>query len=211
MGVCTRHWPANYKTKRKKGHDIPVDPTLIFDSPASTTPSMARNRKVVVDMKSLTRSPPVVEYSIQVYNNFRIICNYRGNEISIWEIIKSKPSVVKRYSELRKILAKLDDYDLSEKLSMYSDGILQEILNQQENLDAKRFKQLHFLSEQLKLQSCLPKGRKYSASMVRAALEIFLRNRNCYKFLRNVLALPHEKDLIKYFGNLLFGLLILYF
>ena len=45
-------------------------------------------------------------------------------------------------------------------------------------------------------------SRRYSASMVRAALEIFLRNRNCYKFLRNVLALPHEKDLIKYFGDL---------
>ena len=48
MGVCTRHWPANYKTKRRKGHDIPVDPPSIFDSPASIypqiTPSMARKK-----------------------------------------------------------------------------------------------------------------------------------------------------------------------
>ena len=47
--MCARHWPPNFRTKRKKGYNIPIDPPSIFHSPTSTcpqtTPSGTRNIK----------------------------------------------------------------------------------------------------------------------------------------------------------------------
>ena len=35
--------------------------------------------KSSLDILKIAGSPPVVEYSIQVYNNIRIVCNFRGD------------------------------------------------------------------------------------------------------------------------------------
>ena len=48
MVICALHWPPNYPTYRKKGHDIPANPPSIFSFPKSfsrQSQSLPRNIK----------------------------------------------------------------------------------------------------------------------------------------------------------------------
>ena len=61
----------------------------------------------------------------------------------------------------------------------------------------------HFLCDQLAF-CCIESdaGRRYNAEIMQMAVELMLRSRNCYKALRDILALPSIKTVKSYFGKL---------
>ena len=61
---------------------------------------------------------------------------------------------------------------------------------------------IKFLIGQLTLQSKKLHGQRYDASMMKTAICLYLRSRNCYSALREYLTLPHPDTMKSYFGNL---------
>ena len=106
-----------------------------------------------------------------------------------------------KYSELDAILKKVSEYPvtLPNILERYSKTITEtdpEITPEQKS-------QRDILARQLMLQRTTPAGHRYCAqTMIYDALNLFLRNTNCYRELRKLLSLPDCTTLRNYFGKL---------
>ena len=64
--MCVKHWPPNYKTKPKKGHQVPVHPPSVFSLPKScarqTAPTTSQDIAVrKVDSESRASSAKQLE------------------------------------------------------------------------------------------------------------------------------------------------------
>ena len=59
-----------------------------------------------------------------------------------------------------------------------------------------------FLIEQLLLLSRKPNGLRYNSYMIKLAMSLYLKSRNCYSSLRNILSIPHPNTVKNYFGDL---------
>ena len=53
---CIKHWPSNYRTYSKKGHQIPVDPLSIFSVHSSFAPQARSVPRKVKDTKNDSES-----------------------------------------------------------------------------------------------------------------------------------------------------------
>ena len=69
-------------------------------------------------------------------------------------------------------------------------------------MDEDERTKVKFLTEQLLLQSKKLHGERYDASMMKTAIGLYLRSRNCYSALRQYLTLPHPDTIRRYFGEL---------
>ena len=78
---------------------------------------------------------------------------------------------------------------------------LNNIINS-EDMDEEERTRIKILIDQLMLQSKELHGQRYDASMMKTAICLYLRSRNCYSALREYLTLPHPDAIKSYFGNL---------
>ena len=76
------------------------------------------------------------------------------------------------------------------------------LIDDSEDIDEGKKKKLNFLCSQMCLHGYEVRGHRFNVTVVRDALEIFLRSISAYKALREYLILPCGKTLKSYFGKL---------
>ena len=76
---------------------------------------------------------------------------------------------------------------------------LQELLSTAEIDDDMH--RVQFLVEQLNIQNAKPCGNRYgnSPTILRTALNLYMRSRNCYNELRKTITLPHPRTIQRCF------------
>ena len=166
------------------------------------TEIMVRETNSTIELLKLDGFPPQVSFSVFIDSDFKVTAFRKHIQIPLRDVVRSFTHKLERYSELDMILTKLSEYqipvtNLLEKCS----GEIVEILHH-EDVSSSQKHQLDFLSRQLLIQRSNPTGRRYCAQTVYDALNLFLRNKNCYRQLRKLIALPDSTTLRQYFGKL---------
>ena len=255
MVVCIKHWPANFRTVRKKGHDLPADPPSIFENtPLSyrrqslinfhernieqrsvsmearqcasndgppevdfdsdtisnwiTLTEFCATKDLVLDntdegitLLKLEKNPPKLIYSIHITKEFGVSCNKGNTAVPVREYL-GFAAKLQRFSKLDLIIEKLEMFDMHLSTELQSIGEQVFALLPRNDLSEQKKTQLDFIGSQILLQTYDPNGRRYSPSIMKQAIVLFLRSRNCYSSIRDILALPSAKTLTKYFGCL---------
>ena len=69
-------------------------------------------------------------------------------------------------------------------------------------VDTDKLMKISFLCEQLKLTVSKKHGERYTGYIMKESMDIFLKSRNAYNSLRELLILPHKNTIMGYFGKL---------
>ena len=146
--------------------------------------------------------PPRFSFSLTVFKDFTISC-YRGfTKLSCNDLINGYSYKIETYSQIHAVLERLRTSS-----NVVQDDIkgaalnISDIVDSADMDDDERTK-VKFLIEQLLMQSKKLHGERYDASMMKTAISLYLRSRNCYSALRQYLTLPHPDTVRRYFGEL---------
>ena len=155
-----------------------------------------------IDLFKFEGFPPELLFSVNITKEMKVVAFKKRMQIPLRDIIQSFSAELKYFSEVRAIIEKLISFEVpvANILKKVSADIAN--LSQDSKMSNVQVKQLNFMSRQLSLQSFKAGGRRYSAQTVYDALNLFLRNKNCYKEIRKLLALPSDVSLRQYFGKL---------
>ena len=127
-----------------------------------------------IDLIKLEGFPPQVNFSI-----FK-----KHMQVPLRDIIRSFTAELKLFSEVKAIIEKLLSFEI--QAASFLEKISADIANLSQDCDISntQAKQLDFMSRQLSLQSVKSGGRRYCVQTAYDALNLFLRNKTCYKELR---------------------------
>ena len=84
----------------------------------------------------------------------------------------------------------------------YDDDTKQRQLSQKQRQLSQKQRQLSFIGKQLLALEAKPHGRRYFAKSTMKAIGLYLRNRNTYRALRELLVLPSWNIIYEHFGKL---------
>ena len=71
-----------------------------------------------------------------------------------------------------------------------------------DNADQYNYNHINFICDQMELNAVKQHGERYNGNAMREAINLYLRSRNCYNALRQLLVLPHKNTITSYFGKL---------
>lgn len=143
--------------------------------------------------------PPTIIYSIVVYHDFNVECFSFNNKVSVRELLGFSAKLEK-YAQLDSIITKMccAKADLKSEVSNFS-KFINEI---SEDSGTENSAKVRFLCEQLQLIESKKHGERYSGFLMKESINIFLKSRNAYNSLRELLVLPHKNTIMSYFGQL---------
>ena len=141
-----------------------------------------------------------VKYSLIIHNDFYVTAKSGLKVIPVRNLISYKNNKLEQYSQLKAVLDHLDmiPIDIDNELKHAGQRLLELSIN--EISDEKKKKSIEFLCDQLLLHGT--NRARYNDDAIRNAMNLFLRSRNAYKALRQLLILPSDKTLRGYFGKL---------
>ena len=145
-------------------------------------------------------SPPDLKYCLIIHKDFKVEA-YRGRKkIPTRDIIKGFSAKLERFSQIDKILNRLEDTPLDIKHELRACGakildLANEIDDDEKYSGQKR--RMTFTAKQiLLLQRC-----SYTTDDMLEAINLYLRSRSSYKSLRELLVLPSPNTVREYFGK----------
>ena len=108
--------------------------------------------------------PPVLLFSIIIYEDFKVACYQEDRKITVQDIVAGFSAKLERYSQLDNIILRLRKYSPNIHDVMKSYGCkLQELLSTVE-IDDNDMHRVQFLLEQLNIQNAKPCGNRYGNS-----------------------------------------------
>ena len=95
---------------------------------------------------------------------------------------------IERYSQILNILERLtkSEHNIKDECQQAARNF--NIIVESADIDEDERTKIKFLTDQLFLQSRNANGLRYEASMMKTAISLYLRSRNCYSALREYLA-----------------------
>ena len=132
-----------------------------------------------------------LEYIIQISSDFTLSTRKHSTKVAIPRNYLGFQKKLSSWSQLESIIQFVKNSSVSflQELQQFSDNI------RQCNLQDVDQNALEILLELLELSGVDPNGRRYSAKLTLTSLNLYLRNKNCYKLLRSILPFPHSKSL----------------
>ena len=83
MVVCIKHWPPNYPTYNKEGHQIPVDPPSVF-----SVPNTFSRQVQTVTPRNITERQIDSESRSQAMEKRKEQATEQADKISSWDSLK---------------------------------------------------------------------------------------------------------------------------
>ena len=145
--------------------------------------------------------PPEVEFSVILRNNFNVDAYRRKRKIAVRDIIDGFLNCVSKYSQIEAIISRLNSTSVDMRSEMQSIGNQILVVSNEEE-DAQKRRQLVFLGKQVLSLYTRPHGRRYSPECMTEAINLYLRSRNSYRALSELLVLPTRNTIFDYFGKL---------
>lgn len=152
-------------------------------------------------LRLLRLSENEINYSIAVNSDYGVIAMRSNTRIDIRDLLGFRWKL-ERWSQLEAIITRTRLHELSytAEISCVVDSLRQK-LDSCDIDDDKRLR-ISFLLEQFELLETSKNSRRYSSETMKSATSLFLRSRNAYSCLRNLLCLPHADTIRKQFGGL---------
>ena len=148
--------------------------------------------------------PPKIEFCVQINSCYNVQA-YRGStEISLKQILKGYQYKLAYYSQVNKIITKLESASTDFRAEVKAlTGELMKLCTQDDTLNDASTKKLEFICSQLKAHTTTRQhqGKKYDVYLISEAVNLFLRSRNAYRALRTILILPCENTVRSFFGK----------
>ena len=153
-------------------------------------------------LSEVSGDPPRFSFSLTIFKDFTISC-YRGSaKVPCNDLINGYSYKIETFSQIHAVLKRLRT-----SVNVVQEEVKGAALNISDivdsaDMDEDERTKVKFLIEQLLLQSKKLHGERYDTTMMKTAISLYLRNRNCYSALRQYLTLPHPDTVKKYFGEL---------
>ena len=154
-------------------------------------------------LSEIAGDPPCIQYSLSIFKDLSIL-SYRGStKVHCNDLINGFTYKIERYSQIPVILerVKTAEHNVKQEFENACRNI-RNIIESADNVDDDAKSKIQFLTDQLLLLSKKPNGLRYDPSMMKTAISLYLRSRNCYAVLREYIALPHPNTIKNYFGDL---------
>ena len=131
----------------------------------------------------MTGTPPIVEHSVFISDNFHVEAYKRQSKIPTRDIINAFSNTVTKYSQIDNILNRLKaaTVDINSEIG-FAGNILLSLLDEFEidEIDVKKRRQIKFIGTQLLAIVC----NRYTPDLITHAVNLYLRSRNAYTTLR---------------------------
>ena len=141
-------------------------------------------------------------FSLEIFKDATLSC-FKGNtKICCNDLINSFTYKMEKFSQIKLILERLKEtkHHLPEEPSQTASYI--KSLLDYESPEDREINKVECLIDQLHIFSKQHHGQRYGAAMMKTALSLYLRSRNCYQALMEYLYLPHPNTIKIYFGTL---------
>ena len=127
-----------------------------------------------IDLIKLEGFPPQVNFSICITKEMKVSAFKKHMQVPLRDIIRS-------FTAELKLIEKLLSFEIP--AASFLEKISADIANLSQDCDISntQAKQLDFMSRQLSLQSVKSGGRRYCVQTAYDELNLFLRNKNCYR------------------------------
>ena len=148
--------------------------------------------------------PPRVEFSVQISSCYNVQAYRESTEISLAKILKGYQYKLVYYSQIGEIISKLESSQTDFRSEVKAlTGQLMKLSTQDESMNDASAKRLEFICAQLTAHTTNKQhqGKKYDIYLISEAVNLFLRSRNAYRALRNILILPCENTIRSFFGT----------
>ena len=153
-----------------------------------------------ISIFKLIGTPPVVEHTVFISDNFHVEAYRRQSKILTRDIINAFSNTVTKYSQINHIINRLKvaSVDISSEIRFAGNSILS-LLDEFDidEIDVKKRRQIKFIGTQLLALDC----NRYTPDLMAHAVNLYLRSRNAYTTLRELLVLPCPKTIRDYFGK----------
>ena len=128
----------------------------------------------------ISGNPPTVSFSHTIFSNSSILCYCGSTKVSCNDLINGFNYKIERYSQIPNILERV-----MKSAHNIKDECQQAVRNinnivESAEIDEDERSKIKFLTDQLFLQSRNANGLRYEASMMKTAISLFLRRRNCF-------------------------------
>ena len=146
--------------------------------------------------------PPKIDFSVTINRDYSLSCYRRATYVSTRELVGGFSGKLELFSQLTHVIDKVKTYTVdvnSELKSCKKD--LNDLIRDSE-IEGKQKTQLEFLCEQLNMHCYKTEGRRYNTDTIHKAIELYIKSRNSYRYLRDTLILPHEDTIKSYFGKI---------
>ena len=149
---------------------------------------IVKSKNTCIKIFKLSGEPPDVEFSVFLHNDFRGDAYRQMKKIALPDIIDGFSNCVNKFSQIDAKISRLNatPIDIHSELRAMGNNTLN-IFNYD---DDKKQRQLSFIGKQLLALEAKPHGRRYSAESTMKAIDLYLRSRNTYRSLRELLVLP---------------------
>ena len=190
---------AEREKDRIKTWDALVTYCQSFNLNVTYTPDFVRICKL-----SDETFPPKIQFCVQINSCYQVQA-YRGStEISLSQILKGYQYKLAYYSQVNKIITKLESTETDFRAEVKAlTGQLMKLCTQDDSINDASAKKLEFICAQLKAHTTTRQhqGKKYDVYIISEAVNLFLRSRNAYRALRAILILPCKNTVRSFFGK----------
>ena len=144
-------------------------------------------------------SPPDLKYCLVIHDDFKVEAFRGRKKIATRDIVDGFTCQLSRYSQIGAILDRLESTPLDIRSELRACGAkILDLANEiDDDDDAARKRRMTFTGKQILLLH----KRSYSSDDMLDAINLYLRSRNSYRALRELLVLPCSNVVRDYFGK----------
>ena len=151
-----------------------------------------------IKIVKLNGFPPEVEYSLLIKDDFHVEVYWRHMNVLTRDLINGFSSTVTKYPQINKIVDRLKSTPLNVPCELRSvHVIVLDLEDELQSADLQMRLQITFTGKQLLSFGC----NRYSKDDMADAINLYLRSRNSYRALREILFLPSHNTVCGYFGK----------
>ena len=146
--------------------------------------------------------PPRTSYSIQITKELKVKCfNHSSAIIPTRHLVGKFSAKLETFSQLISIIEMMDTLqpNLGDELIAATKHLKELIAD---NADQYNYNRINFICDQMELNAVKQHGEQYNGNAMREAINLYLRSRNCYNALLQLLVLPHKNTITSYLGKL---------
>ena len=161
-------------------------PELVVDTSDPTT----------IRILQLNGRPPEIEFSLFIKDEFHVEAYRKHMKVLTRDLINGFFSTVMKYSQIDMIIDRLKSTPVNVRYELSSLG--NQVLNLADEVDVTDGRrQINFTGKQLLAFD----RNRYSEDDMADAINLYLRSRNSYRALRDILHLPSRNTICDYFGK----------
>ena len=145
----------------------------------------------VIKMMKLNGFPPDIEFLLLIKDDFRIEVYVQHTKVDTRDLLHGFSCTVTRYSAIDNVLDRRRNTPVNVGVELkYLESNVLESTNELEWTDV-RHRQITFTGKQLVAFDC----NRYSQDDMSDAINLYLRSRNSYRALREILVLPNRNTI----------------